>query len=297
MNYVEKVSLNPTEVAQAKELTQKVHAADGTYEDIYLSNRYNYFAEMPTFVLAYEASKLVGLTMLYADDEPDEVVDVHLEVAPDFRRRGIAKEMLVRAEKILGGYGYHNYNYVSEKNFLEQNSDFLLKTGLVIKDRTYNMRTKSPLRVGPTDQLDQTLAVNELKQADVAEVAKFHSKAFGDNLTSSTKYIEEGLQNEETSSFVLLYQNKIVGYCAVELGSYDYFFGLFIASAVRNRGFATFFVKKMTQLLQQKGSKEFVLDVETDNTAAIHAYQNAGFKINGETDYLEQKAGKSSGLK
>lgn len=287
MKYFEKVSLNDEEIAQAEKLASIVHAEDGSYNDIYLSNQYNYFDQMPTFVYAADNGKMVGLTMLYADGKPDEEVEVHLEVAPDYRRQGIAREMTKRAQKIMTKYGYNKYCFISEKPFIDKNSDFLANTKLKIDDRDYHMVAVQPKSIAENDELSHLLAVRKMNKSDIKIVAKQHSKAFSDSLESSTKYVVETFTDKEKISFVLTYQDEIVGYCAVDLGSSEYFFGLYVSKEFRGHGYATFFVKKMMALLQKRGSKEFVLDVERDNIAAIHAYQNAGFEIKSETVYLK----------
>lgn len=120
MIIVEKVNLNEREQRQANELTERVQKADKTYSDFYLSNQFNYFQDMQTFILAYDGNKLVGLTMLYADEGPEEEVEVNLEVDPEFRRQGIATRMFEHAKRIMVQYGYYKWEFVSEKNFLEK---------------------------------------------------------------------------------------------------------------------------------------------------------------------------------
>ncbi|MBA1393723.1 N-acetyltransferase, partial [Lactobacillus sp. XV13L] len=220
MKYVEKITLSKKETDQAERLAQLVHEKDGTYSDIYLNNQYNYFADMPTFVLAYHEDELVGLTMLYADDAPNEGVDIHLEVAPSMRRRKIAQAMLARAYKILSRYGYEQFYYVCEQGFLDLNPQFLANVKLEVDDAEYNMCCTAPAPIAHDDELDQALTVRTLSPADVDEVAAMHSQAFGENPASSRKYIAQGLEDKDACSFVLVCQDKIAGYCAVDVGTY-----------------------------------------------------------------------------
>ena len=143
MILVEKVTLNEKEIRQANELTEKVKKADKTYSNFYLSNQFNYFQDMPTFILAYDENKLVGLTMLYADECPEEEVEVNLEVAPEIRRQQIATGMFEHAKRIMVQYGYHKWVFVTEKVFLEKNPSFLKNMSLKVvpEDSDYYMRT------------------------------------------------------------------------------------------------------------------------------------------------------------
>lgn len=292
MIIVEKVNLSDKEQRQANELTERVQKADRTYSDFYLSNQFNYFQDMPTFILAYDENKLVGLTMLYADEGPEEEVEVNLEVDPEFRRQGIATRMFEHAKRIMVQYGYHKWEFVTEKVFLEKNPSFLKNMSLKVvpEDSDYYMRTVEPVMIEKTDKLNQVLAVKPLTMSYVDQVAKAHSRAFGEDVETSTKYIKNSLADKNTKSFILLKVNEVAGYCAVDHGeNEDYFFGLFIDKPFRGQGFGTFFIKKMTEILQKEGSSVFALNADVDNKAAIHIYEKAGFKILSETLYLKSQ--------
>ena len=292
MIIVEKVNLNEKEQRQANELTERVKKADKTYSDFYLSNQFNYFQDMPTFILAYDENKLVGLTMLYADEGPEEEVEVNLEVDPEFRRQGIATRMFEHAKRIMVQYGYYKWEFVSEKVFLEKNPGFLKKVGLkiVLEDSDYYMRTAEPALIEKNDKLKQVLVVKPLTINYVAQVAKKHSRAFGEDVETSTKYIKNSLADKNTKSFILLKGNEVAGYCAVDHGeNEEYFFGLFIDKPFRGQRFGTFFIKKMMAILQKEGSRVFALNVEISNKAAIHIYEKAGFKILSKTLYLKSQ--------
>jgi len=292
MKVIERVSLNNEETKQATALIKRIHQADNTYSDIYLSNKYNYFDDMPTFVLAYEEQKLIGLTMLYADDGPNEEVEVNLVVDPQFRRRKVATKMWKHAKRIMLQYGYKKWEFLTEKAFLAKNPDFLTNCKLTVvkEDSDYYMRTAVPVLIEKTDKLNQILEVKILAENYLDQVATAHSNAFGEALATSTKYVKNALADKDTTSFILLKGNEVAGYCAVDRGeNEDYFFGLFIVKPFRGQGFGTFFIKKMIAILQKEGSKVFALNADVDNKAAIHIYEKAGFKILSETLYLKSQ--------
>ena len=292
MEVVEKVTLNNDETKQATALNKRINKADNTYSNIYLSNKYNYFSDMPTFVLAYEGQKLIGLTMLYADDGPAEEVEVNIVVDTEFRRHHVASKMWKRAKHILLQYGYHKWEFPTEKAFLAKNPAFLTNCKLtaVKEDSDYYMRTEKPLPLNQADKLNQILAVKLLTEKYVDQVAKAHSNAFGEAIATSTKYVKNALADKDTTSFILLKGNEVAGYCAVDHGEReDYFFGLFIDKLFRGQGFGTFFIKKMIAILQKEGSRVFALNADVENKAAIHIYEKAGFKILSETLYLKSQ--------
>ncbi|MDF7638713.1 hypothetical protein PT285_04785 [Lactobacillus sp. ESL0791] len=80
-------NLTNIQKTEVNELMEKIHQHDGTCKDPYLSNQYSYFPEMPIFISAYESGALVGFVMIYADEKPNEEVDLYVEVLPEKRRQ------------------------------------------------------------------------------------------------------------------------------------------------------------------------------------------------------------------
>jgi len=200
--------------------------------------------------------------------------------------------MWKRAKHILLQYGYHKWEFPTEKVFLAKNPDFLTNCKLtaVKEDSDYYMRTEKPLPLDEADRLNQILAVKLLTEKYVDQVAKAHSNAFEEAIATSTKYVKNALADKDTTSFILLKGNEVAGYCAVDHGdNEDYFFGLFIDKPFRGQGFGTFFIKKMIAILQKEGSRVFALNADVENKAAIHIYEKAGFKILSETLYLKSQ--------
>ncbi|HBG91215.1 MAG TPA: hypothetical protein DDW47_03910, partial [Lactobacillus acetotolerans] len=60
------VNLSKKELEEANDLINQVEGYDHTYRRPYLSNQYNYFPDMPSFVLYYNEKQLIGLLTLYA---------------------------------------------------------------------------------------------------------------------------------------------------------------------------------------------------------------------------------------
>lgn len=293
MKYEKKVTLNSRELLQADQLAKRVCAFDHTVKEIYLSNQYNYFPEMPTFIFATEKEQMVGMAMIYADEKPGEEVDLRVEVDPDFRRQGIATELVRQVMTVLAEFGYHDYNFGSEKAFLEQNPQFLTNANLAIDDFDYYMQAEQPLPIA-NDELASILTVREMKAEDKKSLIPLYCVAFDESADPAVNYIEESFRSKQPVTYVLTCHDEVVGYSAVDVGEdkIDYFYGLFIAQKFQGRGFGTFFIKKMMELQRAKGTKAFSLEVEPNNQAAIKAYRHAGFKIISEVTYLKRSSSK-----
>lgn len=289
MKLTETVSLTPQQKAAVMKLLVAAHQTDHTFRDPYLSNQFNHFPAMPTFLLVHENELLVGFTMLYADRTTDEPAELYLDVLPSSRRQGVAQLMLERASQILSSYGYHEFHYVSEVSFLRQNPDFLAKTHLKISESEYQMRAITVPQEKPVPDANSNLVVREMKHTDIPALIALQSEAFSVPPAESKTYVEESFADSATLTFVLENQQQIIGYCAIDNGQDYYFFGLVIAKKHRGHGYGTFFVQTIMQLLNQQQSKDFVLGVDKDNPAAIHVYQKNGFEIETEIVLLEKE--------
>ncbi|UQS83959.1 GNAT family N-acetyltransferase [Bombilactobacillus thymidiniphilus] len=280
--------LNPAQTTAVNELLQVVHQYDHTFRDPYLSNQFNYFAEMPTFLLAYQADYLVGMAMIYADEEPKAgMVDLYINVAPQFRRQGVGRQLLATIKIILQQYGYQHWQYISEQNFLNANPAFLTHEQLTIPEIEYQLSLN--LAQNSHRSMEQSeLTTGELKAEQIVMVATLEQQAFGNDLVVSQKYITSGLKDPATIQFVLQRGTEVVGYCAINAESEYYFFDLFIAPKDQHRGYGTIFMQQMLDKLQQKAAKRCVIGVVGDNTPALNLYQKSGFAIETKIVYLQE---------
>lgn len=286
MNIIEEISLSNQQKREITQLLSEIHQTDETFRDPYLSNQFNYFAKMPAFLLVYEQEWLIGFTMLYADGTVDEPAELYINVRPKYRKKGLATLMLHRARAILSSYGYQKITYVSEKKFLQKNPEFLQKNGLTVKESEYQMRALDISQKNSKELANSTLVIREMQKEDIDALILLQIEAFATSKEESKKYVTESYKDPSTLTFVLEYEEQVIGYSAVDNGQEYYFFGLSIASAYQNHGYGTFLVQTMMEILWQQQTKNFVLGVEKENLPAIHVYQNAGFHIETEIVYL-----------
>src|SRR5699024_11445918 len=97
MNIITTNNLTQSQQTQINELVAAAQRHDGTKRLPFVSNMYNYFPEMQNDILAYEGDTLVGVAAIYAD----VVTEVFLIVHPEYRRQGVATELLRQVEATL----------------------------------------------------------------------------------------------------------------------------------------------------------------------------------------------------
>lgn len=284
MKILETTNLTDVQKQEIKQLLKKVHQEDQSYRDPYLSNQFNNFPEMPCFFLSYEEGVLIGFIMIYADGTVEEPVEVYINVLPAKRLQGIASSMLKHVHKTLKKFGYKDIEYVTEKNFLQKNPDFLNVTRLKLVHKEHQLRANEV----PNVAQNQELIVKPLQEKDIKQVIPFEAKAFEVTSDESEKYISESYNDSHTLTYVLKHGSNLIGYCAIDNGTEYYIFDLVISQSYRTHGYGTFFVKKIMSVLDNKQHKPFVLGVDDDNLAARHLYANAGFIEETEIEYFSK---------
>lgn len=286
MEIVKTTKLSQQQIDDVQQLLKTVHHADQTYRSPYLSSQYNYLSEMPAFVLLYANHVLSGFSMLYADGELDEIVELYLNVLPQSRRNGYGTTLRLESEAILHQFGYQKFQYITEMNFLKSNPTFPEHVGLTAEtDHEYQMRWQHPQY-----DLANRAAVKfqRLQQADIENIGELNALAFEMNIEEATRAITTAFHDDGTVCFVLKTLNdEDIGYCAVDNGTEYYLYNLFIKHEYRNQGYATYLVDLIVRELSKQIQKDFVIGVDQTNIPAVKAYTKAGFKIETEVVYLQ----------
>lgn len=277
--------LNIEQINAVKQLLQKVHKYDHTFRDPYLSNQFNFFPDMPTFLLAYQNQKLIGMIMIYADEKPNTgVVDLYINVLPDARRQGVATKLLSYAKKILRNYNYTKWEYIAEQNFLDSYPKFLTHNQLSIFDAEYQLSLD--LKTFQSAKSYENIFTSELADAEISTVSKMESVIFDNDSIISENYIRSSFLDANIMQYVLHNNNQIIGYCAINVENEYYFFDLFIAEQYQKQGYGTIFMNQILQKLQQIGNKRCVIGVMSDNLPALQLYKDSGFIQDTKILYL-----------
>lgn len=285
-------SLTDKQKEEIKCLVDEVHKFDNTKKDPYLSNQFNYYPDMPAFIVARENEKMIGFLMLYADGEPNESVDVFLIVSPKMRKQGIGTKLWQIGRVILREYGYSQWEFISEGGFLDANPLFLNKLCLLADpEPEYQMRLSQKSQ--RLEKIQKDLKIRPLEKNDILAIVPIYIEAFPDSSAKEAQtYLTMGLADKNNRNFVLLFKDSAVGCCSIDISSKEeyYLYGLFIAKNFRNKGFARTFITEIVEYFEEsnESQKTFVLAVDGSNTAAFHLYKKLGFEIESKVYYLSE---------
>lgn len=263
-------------------------ANDHTFREPYLSNMLNFDPQMPAFFLYYQEGELLGLLTVYADNED---VEVAILVAPDYRRKGIARSLFDKFQKETASYPIQSVTFQSECVFLDNHPDFISHWGLVedAATETWLGRDRTPYTLDFRSDVEVLLADTSYLE----EIAQLHHQAFSDaeeTLEVSRRYIAEALKDSNSLLYILLKEGQVVGLCTVDLsGNSNYLYGLAVAEAYRGQGYGSYLAKSAVNHLIAQNDKSFQIAVEDDNVGAKHLYEKIGFVKQTQVVYLKQK--------
>lgn len=289
INLTATTELTATESAAARKLEQRVQVHDHTFNNIYMSNQFNAESTMNAFFLASTEDELVGFLMIYADEGPEEAAELHVIVDPEFRRRGIATQLIAAAKQELTRFGYHKVEYVTERRFLTANPTFLQQVAMQEEEGT-EFQLSCARDTNADYVLPAQYQLRHMRMADIPTVAAQKAAVFEDtDLTTATRYLEASAIDSSICQYVLTdATGTLLGGSSIDLGTAYYFFGLYVDTPYQGRGLGTTLVQAMMADLARSGDqRRMQLGVESDNPIARHVYEKAGFTVETEVVYIE----------
>ena len=280
--------LTEKERKAAKALIASCQAYDQTFREPYLSNMLNFDPNMPAFFLCYQEGELLGLLTVYADDHD---VEVTILVAPDYRRKGIARSLFDKFQKETAPYPIRSVTFQTERIFLDRHPNLASHWGVVEDEETETWlgRDRTPYVLESCSDVKVLLA----EPSYLDEIAQLHQQAFSDaeeRLEASRRYITEALKDSDGLLYILLKEAQVIGVCTVDLsGNSNYLYGLAIAEAYRGQGYGSYLAKSIVNQLIAENTKSFQIAVEDANTGAKRLYEKIGFVKQTQVVYLKQK--------
>ncbi|MGT2756694.1 GNAT family N-acetyltransferase [Streptococcus ovuberis] len=261
-------------------------AHDKTYKEPYLSNQLNVNPDMPAFFLAYEGDDLIGLLAVYADT-PE--VDLSLFVAPEHRRKGIARELYQKFLTETASYGVTEVSFIAERAFIEANPGLLSAWGVVIDDDSEYFLGRPCL---PMDMAELPLEVSLslARPEEVKDIAELKARVFETPLELSLTYVSEALADQNSLLYVARLADQVIGTCTVDISSsLTYLYGLAVDLAYRGQGIGSQLVKTIINDRYHAGDTELQIAVDMDNDGAKKLYEQLGFVTQTEVIYLSSK--------
>ena len=319
INLQKRTVLNAAEKNQIDDLVKLCNQHDATYTDIYLSNQFNYYPDLPAFFLAYDGETLIGVLNIYAD-AADEA-EIKALVRPEKRRQGIFRFLLQAAREELRQKNYISLLYVVDRG-LAGYEKLMAASGGTYTEAEYYMVWQASTQAAPdsprektqikskntdsnpaqetaakgfpavtaTNQPNNSRRVRLAKEEDISVSAQIAAEAFDEDVAIQLQYETETFHDPEIYKFVIEEDGQIVGGCSVSVRpELNYIFGLCVAKAKQRQGLGKALLAGTLTYLQAEGRENIALSVVTDNENALRLYQSCGFVTKTANLYYKVK--------
>ena len=283
MKITHTTSMDEMQTKLVKKLIKICQKVDNTFKEPYLLNILNFDKQMPAFFLGYEDSKLIGFLSVYADTkDPELSIFIH----PEYRRTGYATKLSQDFLSETKSYHLNSVKFQTEANFSNHNPEFIENLNLVSDNETETWMT----RTGESFELLEKngYVIREASKAFSLQIAKLQSIIFSEDLKVSEKYVNEAINDETGTLYMVLSNDKVIATCTVDKSSdYIYLYGLAVLNTYQRQGIGTYFMKKLINIEIEKTSKVFQIAVADSNVVAKRMYERLGFLFQTQVLYLK----------
>jgi len=230
--------------------------------------------------LYYADGRLVGFLMLsgLGDHEAEVTGMVH----PDFRRRGIFRELVGAARAECDRNGTAELVFVADRRSLVAKG-FLESLGARLEFAEHCMRLDTPAVVeSPASEL----TVAKATTADAALIATIIATDAGFDATNFGQHIAVNIRQPTYRYYIARLDGAPVGTANIQILDGDaYIYGFVVNAEYRRRGYGRQILAHMIAEITAERAQPVFLEVETENVPALALYRSFGFRVTNTFDY------------
>ena len=269
--------LAPEEVAEIRGLAEMCNALEG------LDLTLNLAPEPPpgetNQFLCYQDGVLAGYCSMY----PGRNTEMSGMVHPDYRRRGIGRELFAAARDEVIRRGARALLICETGSASGQ--AFVSALGLPRDMAEHRMELRS-FPVPPPS--DERFRLRRAEPEDVDTLARVSAEAFGDPLDRTRERVTQLMAALNQRFYLGLFEQEPVGALRVE--DYDgrtFIYGFGVLPQHRGQGLGRRILTRTLEILRAEGRTAVGIEVETDNVPALALYHSCGFEIVRTYEYFK----------
>ena len=230
--------------------------------------------------LFFRDGALVGYAALDGFRRSFETTGV---VHPDYRRRGIFRELFAAAVREARRRDAQQMLLVCERASASGQA-FVAATGARYTTSEYRMvrdaAVEPPVADGP-------IQLREAGAGDVDLLIHLHVRSFDESEQAARQYVLYDLAEVDSRAYIALLDGEPIGKIGVVVeaqGAYLRAFG--VLPEHRGRGYGRQILAATIRRMLDEGRPNLVLEVATDNRNALGLYQSCGFRETTVYDYF-----------
>lgn len=232
-------------------------------------------------LLYYDDNRLIGFLGLYEIAQETKEIEITGMVHPDYRRRGVFKELFSAAKKECMNRRAMRILLITEQSS-NHGTNFVKSTGAQYSFSEYRMKFDE---AAVTDFPKVGITLRKAEHRDYLELIRLNSICF--DLPEEEMEISY-FSDAYNSTYVAELEGKIIGKIGTYMDGKDgYIFGFGIKSEYRRRGYGREVLSLTLSKLLSEQIKTVFLEVAVENENALALYKSCGFKKITVYEYYE----------
>ncbi|WP_409227302.1 GNAT family N-acetyltransferase [Gudongella sp. SC589] len=232
----------------------------------------------------WDGHRLVGY--LGIDDFGGRTVEVNGMVHPEYRRRGIFRELFRQAKMEWEGRDSNEMLLLTDRKSKEGKS-FINGTGAAYDHTEYEMILSDGL-FEEAKGFSKDLVLKEATNDDAREIARQNSIYFNEELADQELLDIDLEKKRGFHVYMAVVQGNIVGKVHLHLTNGEGgIFGLGIIPEWRGTGFGRELLLRSVHKLKELGASYIFLQVDAKNDTALGLYRSCGFKESYSMEYYK----------
>lgn len=266
---------------QALEISCKTD--DGLLGHIHWDKSMNYFQSMCHWFLLYKNDVLISVLSAFAPTTTQ--VEFNGYTFPKARRKGCYSTLLEVAAEEARKYGYENMLLISEQSS-ESGQAFIKQLGATHSSTEYQL-VWQPETTVTLPHSPQSIQLVKAELSDLEPLAKLSQTIFGGTLEEARKLLETTISTPHLTQYCVMLEEKPVGMVATNFVQNDvWIIGLGVCPEYQGRGIGKTILFRILAILQESQAEKILIEVASDNEAALHLYQKSGFVVQMGQDYF-----------
>ncbi len=269
--------LNPIQLQDLLELQSLCVKQDGNSPNLY-THILNQPRTLPAALLAYERSRLVGFLSVFFFYE--ESVEISLLVAPNARKKGLAKQLLRSIIPLIQTYQFPTLIFSSPAGL---NDDWLSGLGFTYQHSEYHMVRKN---LNPFLNPEPPCSIRLMQESDIPALIHLDEVCFSKQQVESQERFNYLINDKAYQIFVILENDHPVAKAHLRWENHGATLSdIAVLPALQGQGLGTALIAHCINVALSDGKPDIRLDVETKNERALGLYTRLGFLTENSCDY------------
>lgn len=276
--------LDEIQLKDLKELRSECKKNDGSIPNLYI-HILKQHRSLPTNFLYYQNGILIGFLSVYFFY--DDAVEVAVLVNPQYRKQGVAKQLMQAALPLIKSQNYFNLIFSCPSRL---NDKWLADKGFTYLHSEYFMERDD---LNPILDYNRSLSFRMATLDDIPILCALDEVCFPDKNQDLANRFQQILNEREYEIVITLLNNHPIGKAHIRWQSKRATLSdIAILPREQGKGYGSALIAYCINMILSEGKSRVDLDVETHNKKALNLYIQLGFHIQNACDYWTINLGK-----